>query len=404
MLCYLASTLKTGIRQVDRGEMYAILWAPIDVLDDELDIANAYASDAERMRCALRRACARHARPVTAEEVAHELAADEALSPSSKRRVGSVLHEAAKTQLDGRPRTDTRRMIRRLGHIGNDTYYWHDDDAGEPSARSYFSLLEIQHEWTELDTEQRLDNLDECRLPMSAIGQAKQLEAELSSLAGTAASLIAGGLLTASGCVVAKDLSASIAATLERTRFWLSERSTTHHMPSSVTVERTGWTAEELLRVIQPLYPTAQRVKQIHKIVSLLHDKILRRPNPIFTSRFSGDRFSAAESVFDRTDSLLFAARQWGGEEAFFQANIATVELGRLRDARFVLPVLQDADFERRLMAVACLAFLSPTPDIVNALQRASVDDADFNVRAAAAWAYRLATSDHDDLTDVLMG
>jgi hypothetical protein len=72
------------------------------------------------------------------------------------------------------------------------------------------------------------------------------------------------------------------------------------------------------------------------------------------------------------------------------QAMLAGHELGRLRDPRFVFPALREKNFEIRLAAVACLAFLW-SDEGNKRLRRVAVNDEDAGVRQSALWAYCFA-------------
>jgi len=65
---------------------------------------------------------------------------------------------------------------------------------------------------------------------------------------------------------------------------------------------------------------------------------------------------------------------------------VASSQLGYLRDARFVFPLLEADVFEQRLIGVACLAFLQ-TVEAVEALRRVVIEDQSPSMRQAALWA-----------------
>jgi HEAT repeat protein len=117
-----------------------------------------------------------------------------------------------------------------------------------------------------------------------------------------------------------------------------------------------------------------------------LFDHIRRIPNPNFRSRFSNHPDEAPSYLFDRTDALIYAAQKWGGYEAYFQASLAAFNLGLLRDARFVLPLLSMRKFDDRLAGVACLAFIQ-TERAIEKLRAIAVQDSSSIVREAALWA-----------------
>src|SRR5205085_7303454 len=111
-----------------------------------------------------------------------------------------------------------------------------------------------------------------------------------------------------------------------------------------------------------------------NKLIRLVFHSIRRVPNPGFRSRFNQKPDEAAEYLFDRTDALLYAAQKWGGYECCFQSALAASNLGLLRDARFVFPLLSMKPFDDRLTGVACLAFLQ-TEESIERLKDAAVGD-----------------------------
>jgi hypothetical protein len=151
-----------------------------------------------------------------------------------------------------------------------------------------------------------------------------------------------------------------------------------------------GWTVRELQEVLEPLYPRAAEVEDPNQLVPLLEKSIRRVPNPAFISRFVDDPHEAAEYLFDRTDALIRAALRWGGVECRLHAMLADVELGDLRDGRFLLPMLKCADHEQRLRAVACTALLCS--DVVpRLLEDIARDDGEPGIRESAQWANAFA-------------
>lgn len=245
--------------------------------------------------------------------------------------------------------------------------------------------------------------MDGYSLPTVAVGQALLLIAEAEAVASSTEGLVGSMLLDESAQLNAEGLLNAVTEVIDRARVWLSlHRRVAGDLPSAVARDVPGWTAAELRVLIKPLSLTVRRLEKMGRVIALMRERILRVPNPSFIKRFDVDHVAASLYLFDCADALLFTARQWGNEEALFQAGVATAEVGRLRDARYVLPGLKDPDFERRLTAVACLAFLPATPETRNALRHAAEADPDPSVRATASWAYRLVISPLNQLADLL--
>jgi hypothetical protein len=173
----------------------------------------------------------------------------------------------------------------------------------------------------------------------------------------------------------------------EQVRVWLKDKTCfSLKCPSEVNPTPPTWTAAELLAFLKPFYPLAKEITDPNRLIRLVFRSIRRVPNPSFRSRFKQMPDEAAEYFFDRTDALLYAAQKWGGYECCFQSALAALNLGLLRDARFVFPLLCMDQFDDRLAGVACLAFLQ-TKEAVERLKEVAVKDSSSVVREAALWA-----------------
>jgi len=405
-LLQLAQSKRPTIRKVSRAGQWAILWAPLSMPDHDLDVAGGFATNAERIHEATRRAVERHQRPVTVQDMAAEIERDPALRTNKTIHLRVAASDAAKTVLTakaGVQRQRVNRAVRRVGRAGGRAHYVGDTDTQEGAL--YVSLLQIENWWTLLRPDEQLSGLDGCVLPGVATGQAMHILAETDALAGTLGTLLRNVALDNATRQAASALYESVCAVREKARLWLSVRETGGiELPDQVSLAVPGLTAAELLLVIEPLYPKAQGITEAHYLVSLLDGDIRRVPNPEHSSRFDAEPQRAAEFLFDRADALMFAARQWGCMEAIFQANVASAELGLLRDPLFVLPALESENFDQRLVAIACLAFLCATTGACAALERVLANDKEPGVRAAAAWAHGLCTLPLESLAAHLRG
>jgi hypothetical protein len=405
-LLQLAQSKRPTIRKVERGGQWAILWAPVGVPDHDLDVAGGFATNAERIHEATRRAVERHQRPVTVKDMAAEIERDPALRTDATIHLRVAAADAAKTVLTakaGVQRQRVNRAVRRVGRVGGRAHYVGDTDTQEGTL--YVSFLQIENWWVGLRADEQLSGLEGCVLPCVATGRAMHVLAEMEALAGTLGTLLRNVALDDATQQAASALYESVCAVREKARLWLSVRETGGlELPDQVLLDVPGLTAAELLLVIEPLYPKAQGIADAHYLVSLLDGDIRRVPNPEHSSRFDADPQRAAELLFDRADALMFIAKQWGCMEAIFQANIAAAELGLLRDPAFVLPALESENFDERLVAVACLAFLCATTGTCADLKWVATHDKEPGVRAAAGWAHGLCTTPLAGLAAVIRG
>jgi hypothetical protein len=380
------------LRKIKRQGQKALLWAPVGVSNDELDFGGAYANDAERMGAAVARAVERLGRPVIVRDVKDEIERDFSLQPVGRSSVYQALQYASRETFDeyngnGRRERIIRR-VHRVGRVGGNTYY-HTRDS--PEARAFVEFRQLEFRWNEAGTENELGTLGRASLPWVVKGRAmlsiKEAEAFLSKLDA----LLKHGEMDGATQSEAEQLRESVEKNMRLACRWIDSVSVRgSDIPTNVDISVPGWTAEELLRVLKPLYPHAQNINSNAKLITVMGNSIRRIPNPNFKVRSSKDPLEATEFLFDRTDALIYAAKQWGGSECCLQAMLANSELGLLRDLRFILPALGSKVFETRLAGIACLAFLW-SDEGNERLRKIALDDPEPGVRQSALWAYGFA-------------
>lgn len=385
----LAETRDPLLRKIKRRGQKALLWVPAGVVDAEVDFGGAFANDAERMGAAVERAVRRLGRPVTLQDVKDEVEKDPALEPSGDSNVSQALSETAKETYnlyDGKgPQKHILRRVYRVGRAGGNAYYYTKDTQ---QARGYVTLCHLELAWSMLCAEEELTALDTVALPWAAKGRNMLLQHELEAFLRDVASVLSSREIDELTRRGVRDLKNRAEEALQTAQEWLAASGFAQlHTPKNVSNEVPVWNANQLLQVVKPLYPLAQGITDTNKFISLMYKCIRRVPNPEFKSRFSDNPQKAAEFFYDRADALIFVAKQWGGPECRLQAILASNELGRLRDPRFILPALESKNFEMRLAAIACLAFLR-TSEGFERLRHIAIEDPDAGVRQSALWAF----------------
>ena len=423
----LAASATPYLRRVDRGtpqgpkSTYTNLWVPFDVPDEALDVGSAFASDSERVAEAVRRACqARGVPAVQRRVIEEEVGLDPALRLVGTQTVARYLSDAAKPHVDcgdGTRRARVAPSVRQVGRVGGEAYYAAVPTAanatsgaasdasvggtvaagdvagsGIAAAEAYVAVLQLQVDWRDLAIERRLRRISEATIPTLIAGRATLLRDQalgvLTELAAFDNDPVAARGAAAAGASALRDSAARAVEEAETTvrRVRASSRQIGPEVaPLAVDATVPGWTAAELLPLFRPIYPRAERIEDPIELVRLLGKAIRRVPNPEFTWRQE-----SAEFLFDRTDALLYAAKQWGGVECQLMAGLVEPELERLRDVRLVLPAAEHPDFSIRMSAVACLAFLW-SDDARTALRRKALTDPEPGVRRAALWGYGFA-------------
>lgn len=382
----LARTEDPFLRAVEREcDFRNHLWAPTAVPDEKLELGGTWASDAERVEEAVRRAIARIDLPaVGLELIREEIEKDPALGLQGKQPLHNVLGDVSKRRVDDgagnrRPRRDQR--VWKVGKIEGDAQYCVvSPDIG----RAYVAYRNLRSQWDDLEAERRLQSLEQCRLEAVAVGRALLLHEQCFDLLEDVRSVAEKAELPENWELQRQQLVEEIDSTVDKIERRLAGLDTSHG-PDEVKQPSGGWTAEELLEVLRPVYPAAEDASP-SDLIKLTAGRIRRVENPEFSSRRSGEHRTASEYLFDRTDALLTAALAWGGTEARVQATVARDELGCLRDPRWVVPGLEDSNPAVRFTAVACLAFL-PEDGVKAPIQSYLNTEADPELQAAAHWA-----------------
>jgi hypothetical protein len=380
------------VRKIRRKGEKALLWAPVDVPDESLDIGDAHASDAERIGTAVRRAVEQLGRPVTIRDITDEVDLDPSLRPASSISLFKILADTAKERIDagkGRRKQRVTRRIYRVGTVENETYYYHHAERLN-EARAYVEFQRIESRWLIMHAEERLESLSGCMIPSMAIGGARLIIIEAQSFCGMLDDFLCRQLdgVTRNE---ARDLRKLIGVIMDKARKCIAlYEDVQQELPVDVSTDIPCWTAEKLFPVLYPLYPVLQNGKDHINLSRLLFSLIRRIPNPDFEHRFSKKPHGAAEFLFDRTDALIYAAKKWGGYECSFQAKTASDSLGWLRDVRYVFPALHAQDIRIRLTGIACLAFLWSIEGN-ECLRQLAVEDPEPGVRQSALWAYGFA-------------
>lgn len=381
------------IRKIRRRGEKAILWAPVDISDEQLDIGDAYASDAERIGIAVQRAAEQLGRPVTVRDVADEVELDPTLRPASSVSLFKLLLDASKENVavgKGKRKPRVVRRVYRVGAVDNVAYYYHRVE-GLDEARAYLELQRVESRWLAMQPEERLQQIKDCLAPSLAIGGARLILVEAQSLCQTLNDLLTGQIDSTTRRE-AEDLLEQVkeVASEAHQRITYYNDETLHELPEDISTDTSGWTAEEVFSILHPLHPKLKNGRDHNDLNGLLWKAIRRFPNPHYKHRFSKEPRGASEFLFDRTHTLIYAAKRWGGYECSFQAKTAGGELGWLRDVRYVFPALFARDVRVRLSGIACLAFLR-SAEGNNYLQQIATDDLEPGARQSALWAYGFA-------------
>lgn len=372
------------------------VWAPANIADESVDLGKAFATDADRVAEAVRRALARSRLPaVSLEQVEREASLSPELRPAGKHPVAQVLSDAARATLaggDGRRVERAERVVYRAGVVGGRSYYVAPGRRGGRApleeAKRYvaFRSTLLRIEEAGIHASVVVGNTPS---PVITAGRARLLLAYSRRLLGEAR------VHESLPAEVTRGELSSVVARLEQEAAaiegWLRFRAATlRELPADLDERVPCWTPAELLEALRPYSPTLANFESPLQASRLMSRVIRRLRNPQFVSRQSGDPQTSTEMLFDQADALRVAALRWGGVRAQHAANAMTTVVGELRDARYLIAALGRPDVDERLTAVAGLAFVRGADGLAALRARARTDER-AGVREAALWAYGFA-------------
>ncbi len=366
----------TAIRKIRRESYSKCLWVPVGIKDNEIDLYGSPKSDSERANLVVRYAVERLQRPASMNDLLEEFNLHPELKLKRHRSINTLLNTQTKFS-----------AVKKVGWVYGKWYFYYGKEKS-PEISAYLTLKKLTVEWESLNAVLELNDLDNCLLKTVAFGRYKLIENKIDEILPELYTLVINKKF---GKVVnseAKKLYEEIQSIQNQTEFWSKNNSpSAAKLPEKVKSNVIGLTIEQLWKLLQPLYPKALKVKKLVEISNLLSDDIRRIKNPHFKPSFCYGTLETVPYLFDQTDAFIYAARKWGGLECCLQAVLAGSNLGLLRDMNFVLPDLYSNDFNERLIAVACLAFLQDKTAI-EYLEGVSLNDSELGVKTSAIWAF----------------
>lgn len=388
----LAQTRDPRIVKILRPGQKAILWIPIGVKVNEVNLGIAYAHDTERIEEAVKRACVRHGRPVNVREISEEIKADLSLEPVSKVPYATLISDMGRRSTDKSRRTTSGRVNAKFHHVGllNERGYFYITD--EPEAKAFTRYRSLSDKWKVLDPLSEISAIERCILPTVAFGRLKLLSQEIIVVSKELNALQKMDSILGIDDVERSSFEKEVSELFQRVQEPLLKLSEVfNYLPKTVDQRVKGLTVHEMTDLIKPYYKRASGLPSNVSLQAYLGESVRRIPNPDFKIVNSKDSRLAVKYLYDKTDALMYIAREYGGEESRLQAMLATNELGLLRDPKFVLPALDDEDFNVRLTAVSCMAFLQSNLGSER-LSYMAENDQEYGIRQSALWAYGLAT------------
>ena len=368
---------RTEIKRIPCDVYSKHLWVPLNVSDDEIDLFDLPVSDSVKLNSLVRLAVERLNRPVTMVDLAEELKIHPELKIKRKKSINSLLNNQSKC-------TD----VKKIGWQYGEWYFYYGDEKS-PCVKAYLALRKVAVEWQSLNALSELNDVENCLVKSIAYGRCRLIQNKIDEIIPLLNNFCNDKLL---GSIMNFDAEKLLNEVMEaelKLNIWFGDNSdaSSLELPKYVQNEASGLTVEQLWKLLQPLYPKAVQVKKVAEISNILSGDIRRFKNPNYKPSFCDGSLETAQYLFDKTDTFTYAGQKWGESECFMQATMVRDNLGLLRDINFVLPALSSVNYNERLIAVSCLAFLQDEKAI-EPLYSIALYDQDAGVRESAIWAY----------------
>ena len=382
----LARTQNPKLKKIKRKGQKAILWIPSFIKQNEVNLGQAFAHNTERMEEAVKRASARLNRPVTVWEIREEIESDSSLEPVSDKRIHILVADLSR-KFTHKYKNRSTIKIHQVGMLKGRAYF---HPTNEPEASAFVEHKLLENAWELLNPIDEITNLERCVLPSVAFGRLRLLDQETAKISTKLKELKKLKIILGVSQSEREEFVGSVVELRRRINQLLRTlNGEFDFLPRIVNTTIVGLTVHEMTELIKPFYPRATNLHPGVSLQAYLGNSIRRIPNPNFTVTNAKNSQASVKYLYDKTDALIYIAKEWGGEESRLQANIAANELGLLRDPNFIVSGLSSKDFNEKITAISCLAFLS-SENYLTDIAHFAQNDPDYGIRQSALWAYGL--------------
>lgn len=365
------------IKKLRRSSFGQCLWIPKCVSANHYNQFGTAKNKSETVNLMVQSAVQKYGRPVTANEITQ---AAKEYSKFQKHRRISLEYLINGTNFS---------LIKRIGLISGEWYYYYGN-ISQDNCDAFVTIRHLAEQWSRIGAFRELESLKFCKLPAAIFGRLLLIRQNATQITNQLTKIINTANISNQICNDAMVLATEIESILNNVNERVTDTNTRgYFLPSEVVQDVKLLNYSELSAFLKPMFYKARKAEHASKIADLIGRDIKAILNSEYKPIFTGNSpvNEIPRFLFDRFDVLIYTAVQLGGNVCRTIAMMAKSEMGILRDPRFVLPMLKSANYEQRLGAVACLAFLQ-IPEHQGELYAAAVHDKDSGVRQIALWAY----------------
>lgn len=389
-LAYLCRTKPEPVlKKLRHGSSRKIFWLPATALPNDYCLDKQNKSKSEQGLMMIKAAIAKLGRPATADEIGSAIALSEGKSKGQYVSFNELTNNTAHS------------LLRRVGFVAGEWYYYYGEITDEEST-VFLTAQRCYLNWIQFDAALELETIHLCKLPTVAYGRLLLIKQTARRIKDDLKKISNNREVCQKFCVFLDDLFMDIEKIIVETELRLSYLNVSRwNLPPNIVQQTAMLDSEQLSNLLKPILNVARKYKFDHKVSDVIGRRLKKHINPDYTPYFPGtSRFNLmSRYLYDRCDVMIYTGNYVGASFCRMLAGMAKVEMGSLRDSRFIVPMLKSENFEHRIGVIACLAFLQiPEQDAI--LFQTALNDSDPGVRQAALWAY--AFRKNSDLQDLI--
>ena len=379
-LGYLCKPKPTAVLKKLRRATYGrCLWIPTSVSPNEYELKGRAKNKSETINLLVQKAVEHFNRPVTADEISKTAKLFPHLNISGQMWLNDLVNETKFSR------------IKQIAATNGEWYYFFGE-ISEGEIQSFVLLRNSERQWQKSNTNERLNLIRLCKLPSVIFGRMLLLKETISRLLFDLKNFCDTENFDETNRFSQEIISLfkEIKNVLLEVETELNEMAVERSsLPHKINGQKNLLDSTEITNYLKPFLTKVKEADSEARTADLIGRQIKKHFNHQYKPTFAGksNENAVPRYLFDKFDLITYTAQQIGGNLCRALAIMAQSEMGELRDGRFLLPMLESENYEHRLGATVCLAFLQNS-EYEKHIYDLAILDKDAGVRKIALWAY----------------
>lgn len=370
---------KAVLKKLRRDTYGRCLWIPASISPNDYELKGRAKNKSETINLLVQKAVEHFRRPVTADEISKTAKFFPHLKMNGQMWLNDLVNETKFSP------------IKQIAAIKGEWYYFFGE-ISEEEIQSFVLLRNSERQWLELNTNETLKLIRLCKLPSVIFGRMLLLKENISRLLFDLKNFCDMENFNETNRFSQEIISLfkEIKTVLLEVETELDEMAVERSsLPCKINGQRNLLNSTEITNYLKPFLTKVKEANSEARTADLIGRQIKKHFNHQYKPIFAGNskENTVPRYLFDKFDLVTYTAQQIGGNLCRALAIMAQSEMGELRDGRFLLPMLESENYEHRLGATVCLAFMQNL-EYKKHIYELALFDEDAGVRKIALWAY----------------